>query len=166
MTIRSEGQQHSKLYTTFIGQPVARWYLHSLDEQGLTAQQHTSIRRQAIIGWLQTLLLLVVLVQSLFAGLLRALPPDLRVTLSFLHRIEWGAYVGIVLIALQVAAGWAAQIVLTNRFYALAWRLSKPRIVVGAGARRAQIAYLLVIILMVIAIVWVRLNGFIVQPTA
>ena len=164
MTTRSEGQQHNRLYAAFIGQPVERWYLHNLDEHGLTTQQCTSIRRQATIGWLQTLLLLVVLVQILFAGLLRALPQDLRVALSFLHRIEWGAYVGIALIALQAAVGWAAQIVLTNRIYALAWRLGKPRIVVGARARRVQISYLLVIVLMVITIVWVRLHGFIVQP--
>ncbi len=169
---RSEGRlhpphnkEHSRLYTAFIGQPVERWYLRDLDQQGLTMPQRRSIRRQAVIGWLQTLLLAVVLVQTVFAGLLRALPPDLRAALSFLHRIEWGAYLAVVLVAAQVAAGWASQIVLTNRFYLLAWRFGKPRLVAGKAARYVQIGYLVFMILLVGAITWVRLHGFFVQPT-
>jgi hypothetical protein len=113
---------------------------------------------------LQTLLLFVVLIQVIFAGILRALPPDLRAYMSFLHRIEWGVYLGIVLIAVQIAAGWKAQVVLTNRFYALAWRLGDPRIVTGEAARYVQVAYLMLMLVLAGAVVWVQLHGFIVQP--
>ena len=68
------------------------------------------------------------------------------------------------LIAAQVAVGWTSRLVLTNRFYALAWRFGKPRLVGGPAARYLQIVYLLVIVLMGAAIVWVRLHGFIFQP--
>jgi hypothetical protein len=141
-------------------------YLRLLDNQpaDLTPQQRESIRRQAQIGRLQTLLLVIVLIQVIFAGLLRALPPDLRAALSFLHRIEWGVYTGIMLIATQVAAGWAARVVFTNRFYALAWRIGGPRLVIGRAARYLQIAYFVLLLLMVGAIMWVRLHGFIIQP--
>ena len=74
-----------------------------------------AVQRQAVIGWLQTVLLVIVLLQVIFAGLLRALPPDLRTSLDFLHRIEWAVYLGIVLICAQVAVGWPSATVLTNR---------------------------------------------------
>ncbi len=116
-----------------VRQPVERWYLRPVADETdtLTSQQQLSIRRQAVIGWLQSLLLVVVLAQSLFAGLLRALPPETRNTLAFLHRIEWGAYLAIVLVVAQVMVGWTDQIVLTNRSYLLAWRFGKPRIAPG-----------------------------------
>ncbi len=132
----------------------------------LTPEQRESVSRQAIIGWLQTILLAVVIVQIAFAGVLRALPPDIRVSLSFLHRIEWGAYAGIVLVAVQVAAGWSSQTVLTNRFYALGWRFSTLRVVTGSRARHVQMAYLILVVAMIGAVVWVRLHGFIVQPVS
>ncbi|MCC7449984.1 MAG: hypothetical protein IT324_21380 [Anaerolineae bacterium] len=131
----------------------------------LTSAQQVSVQRQYVIGNLQTILLIIVVLQSLFAGFLRALPPDLRASLGFLHRIEWGAYVGIALVAAQIIVGWISQTVLTNRFYLLAWRFGNMRIVIDSRARRLQIAYLLLIALMVGAVIWVRINGFIVQPT-
>ena len=155
-----------RLYQTLIGQPVERWYLRPITAQSsaLTARQQLSVRRQSIVGWLQTVLLVVVVAQSLFAGLLRVLPPEARVALAFLHRIEWGAYLAIVLVALQVAAGWADQIVVCNRFYLLAWRFGKPHVVTGKAAHYAQIGYLVFAALMVVAVLWVRAHGFIVQP--
>ena len=167
MTTRSNPHpQHSKLYTALVSQPVDRWYLRDLDRHALTPEQRHAAHRQAVIGWLQTLLLAVVLIQVIFAGLLRALPPDLRASLAFLHRVEWAAYLGIALIAAQVAVGWTSQIVLTNRVYALAWRIGKPRLIAGKVARNIQVAYLILTILIGGAIVWVRLHGFIVQPAS
>ncbi len=144
--------------------PIERWYLQPIATEvaSLTSDQQESVRRQALIGWLQTILLVAVSVQSIFAGFLRALPPDLRTALSFLHRIEWGAYVGILLILAQVVAGWSTQIVLTNRHWLLAWRFSKPRLLMGNAARVAQFAYLLLALLIVSAVIWVRIHGFIV----
>src|SRR4051794_2980662 len=118
----SESKPHSSVYTSLIGNPVERWYLRPLQGDRLSPEKLRSVQRQAVIGWLQTLLLLIVVVQSLFAGMLRALPPDVRASLGFLHRIEWGVYLGVLLIVAQVAAGWREQIVLTNRLYLLAWR--------------------------------------------
>ena len=43
----------------------------------LTRTEQTNIYRQAVVGWLQSLLFIVMVVQSLFAGALRALPPEL-----------------------------------------------------------------------------------------
>ncbi|MEP7287720.1 MAG: hypothetical protein ABI947_18355 [Chloroflexota bacterium] len=131
----------------------------------LMPTQQQSVKQQAVIGWLQTLLLVIVFVQVIFAGLLRALPPDVRVSLAFLHRIEWAAYIGIVLIVAQVIVGWSSAVVLTNRFYLLAWRFSKPRVLTGQSARIVQGCYLLLALAMVAAIVWVRIHGFIVTPT-
>jgi hypothetical protein len=157
----------SSLYDALIGRFVRRWYLDPLAGQmeALSFTQQQSVRQQAVVGWLQTVLLAIVIVQTIFAGLLRALPPDVRASLGFLHRIEWGAYVGIVLILWQVAVGWNARIGLTNRFRMLAWLLSRPRLLTGDSARRAQVAYLIVVILMLGAVLWVRANGFIVTPT-
>jgi hypothetical protein len=165
MTTRTNSQ-HNKLYTALIREPVDRWYLRDLNWQALTPEQRQSVHRQAIIGWLQTLLLAIVLIQVIFAGLLRALPPDLRASLSFLHRIEWGAYLGIALIAAQVAVGWTSRVVLTNRFYAPAWRIGRPQVIAGKAARNMQVVYLILIILIGAAIVWVRLHGFIFQPAS
>ncbi len=152
-----------------IWRPVARWYIQPLEAQQSTQSRLSSsdwriIQRQAVIGWLQTVLLIIVIIQVIFAGMLRALPPDVRTSLAFLHRIEWGAYAGITLIAAQVIIGWSSQIVLTNRFYLLAWRFSTPKLVVGKQARALQLAYLALAIVMIGAIVWVRTHGFIVTP--
>ena len=156
----------SRLYRTLIGTPVKRWYLHSLSSEliKLDATQRLAVTRQAVIGWLQTVLLIAVIVQSLFAGVLAALPPDVRASLSFLHRIEWGAYLGMVLIAAQIGYGWTQKLTVTNRYYLLAYRLSKPRLLQGESARRAQIAYFVVILLLAGAILWVNAHGFIVNP--
>ena len=150
-----------------------RWYIRPLEarqssdklHRDLTPAEWQSVRRQAVIGWLQTVLLVVVFIQVIFAGMLRALPPDVRTTLSFLHRIEWGAYLGIILIVSQVAIGWSGGIVLTNRFYLLAWRFSPPKLIAGRAARALQIAYIGLAIVMVGAVIWVRIHGFIVTPT-
>src|SRR5579871_4882777 len=112
----------SPLLDALIWRPVMRWYIRPLEarqssdklHRDLTPAEWQSVRRQAVIGWLQTVLLVVVFIQVIFAGMLRALPPDVRTTLSFLHRIEWGAYLGIILIVSQVAIGWSGGIVLTN----------------------------------------------------
>jgi hypothetical protein len=130
----------------------------------LTSARQVSVQRQYLIGNLQTILLIIVVLQLIFAGFLRALPPDLRASLGFLHRIEWGVYVGIALVAAQIIVGWNSQTVLTNRFYLLAWRFGKMRIVTDNLARKLQVAYLLLIALMIGAVIWVRINGFIVQP--
>jgi hypothetical protein len=154
------------LYRVLIGQPVERWYLRPVadDIPTLTPRQQLSIRRQSIIGWLQSVLLIVVVAQSLFAGLLRALPPGTRNALAFLHRIEWAAYLAIALVAAYVIAGWTEQIVLTNRFYLLAWRLGRPRIATAKTARYLQVGYLMFAVLMIAAVLWVRVHGFLVQP--
>jgi hypothetical protein len=157
----------AQVYQTLIGGPVARWYLRPLNTEliRLDAASRDSIRRQAVIGWLQTILLGIAIAQSLFAGVLRALPPDLRASFGFLHRIEWAAYLGIVLIAAQVIVAWKPNSLLTNRFYLLAYRLSRPKLLTGRSARFAQIAYLVLALLIAVAIAWVRAHGFIVQPT-
>lgn len=151
-------------YKTMIDYPVERWFLRSLDGALLNSDEQRSLRHQAVIGWLQTILLIVVLIQVIFAGLLRALPPNLRATLGFLHRIEWGAYLGIGLILAQVAAGWSEKLVLTNRYGILAWRFSRPRLVRGQTARILQLLYVCLVFLITGAIIWVRIHGFIVQP--
>jgi len=161
------------LIDVLIWRPVAHWYIQLLEAQQSvkpsqnlpSASEWQVIRQQAVIGWLQSVLLAIVIVQVIFAGMLRALPPDIRSALAFLHRIEWGAYAGIILIAAQVAVGWSSQIVLTNRYYLLAWRFSSPKLIVGQRARFLQIAYLALAIVMIGAAVWVRLHGFIVTPT-
>jgi hypothetical protein len=156
----------NSLYRLLIGQPVERWYLRPVSDDlpTLTPQQQLSVRRQSVVGWLQSVLLVVVVAQSLFAALLRALPPELRNALAFLHRIEWAAYVAIALVVAQVITGWTEQIVLTNRFYLLAWRLGRPRIVSRGIARYLQVAYLIFVGLMIVAVLWVRAHGFLVQP--
>jgi len=161
--IRAEKNMVNRIVTV----PVERWYLQPIADQvgSLPDKQQRSVQLQAVVGWLQTILLIIVIVQSIFAGFLRALPPDLRASLSFLHRIEWGAYLGILLILAQVAVGWSSHIVLTNRYWLLAWRFSKPRLLSGNAARTAQIVYLFLALLMVAAIIWVRIHGFIVTPT-
>lgn len=165
--------QRAPLIDLLIWRPVSRWYIRPLEAQqssekvqrDLTSAAWQSVRRQAVIGWLQTVLLVVVFVQLIFAGMLRALPPDVRITLSFLHRIEWGAYLGIALIVAQVAVGWSGQIVLTNRFYLLAWRFSQPKLLTGQQAHTLRIAYIALAIVMIGAVIWVRIHGFIVTPT-
>jgi len=165
----SFGSRKSSLIDLLIWRPVARWYIRPLQAQQLSENlrpsELQSVRRQAVIGWLQTLLLIIVFVQVIFDGLLRVLPPDVRTTLSFLHRIEWGAYLGITLVVAQVAVGWSDRIVVTNRFYLLAWRFSPPKLVMGREARACQVAYIGLAVVMVAAVVWVRIHGFIVTPT-
>ena len=157
----------NRIANRLVNYPVEHWYLQPIAEQiaGLSITQQKSVQRQAVIGWLQTILLIIVVAQSVFAGFLRVLPPDLRTSLSFLHRIEWGAYVGILLIVVQVAIGWSSQIVLTNRYGLLAWRFSKPHLLINRPARIGQIAYLALALIMIGAVVWVRIHGFIVTPT-
>lgn len=135
------------------------------DSQTLSHVQQVAIARQAAIGLLQTIILALMLAQVVFAGVLRALPPEARQSVAFLHRIEWGVYAQIALIAAQVAVGWAAGVVLTNRLYLLALRLGKMRTLTGNAARRAQILYALLALLLVAASLWVRARGFLVQPT-
>ncbi len=151
MTARSKSQEQGTPSTPVQNPP-------------LTPAQQQSVQRQLTIGSLQTILLIIVVLQSIFAGFLRALPPDLRAALAFLHRIEWGAYVGIVLVAVQIIVGWTSRTVLTNRFYLLAWRFGNMRSITGNTARKLQIVYLLLIVVMAGAVIWVRINGFIVQP--
>jgi hypothetical protein len=157
----------NRLTDRFIKYPVDHWYLQPIAEQiaALSIAQQRSVQRQAVIGWLQTILLLIVVAQSIFAGFLRALPPDLRTSLAFLHRIEWGTYLGILLIVVQIILGWSAQIVLTNRYWLMAWRFGKPRLLLNGAARIAQIAYLILALFMIGAVVWVQIHGFIVAPT-
>jgi hypothetical protein len=165
MTTKSKSNP-SKFVETAIRQPVQRLYLRQIEPQSaiLTAEQHTAVRRQAIIGWLQTLVLIVMLFQVIFAGLMRALPPDVRSSLAFLHRIEWGAYTLLVLIAAHIVVSVKSRIVLSNRFYLLAWRLGAPKLVTGSRARYLQLAYTGLMILIIVAILWVRVRGFLVQP--
>ena len=127
----------------------------------LKPDQRQAVQRQAVIGWLQTVLLVIVLLQVIFAGLLRVLPPDLRTSLAFLHRIEWGAYLGILLICAQIAVGWSSATVLTNRIGLLAWRFSVPQIVTGKRARILQIAYAVLALILLGFALWVRAHGFI-----
>jgi hypothetical protein len=150
-----------------IGRPIKRLYLDPLQAEfgALNAEQRQSVFRQALAGWFQTVLLIIMILQSVFAGVLRLLPPDVRDAIAFLHRIEWGVYLAIVLIMLQIQAGWHEKIVLTNHFYLLAWPFGKRRILLGPSARLAQIAYMLIILLLIAAIIWVRARGFLVAPT-
>ena len=156
-----------KLYDQLILRPVKRWYLMPLGEQfkSLNELDQHLVLDQAIIGWLQTVLLVVVFLQTIFAGLMAALPPNVRAGLDFLHRIEWAAYVGMLLVGLQAVRGYAYNLILTNRFYALGWRFGQMKVVRGRRVRTLVIIYMLVIGLMAVAVVEVRLNGFIFRPT-
>jgi hypothetical protein len=87
-----------------------------------------------------------------------------RSSLAFLHRIEWAAYLLLALIAAQIAASLKASVVLTNRFYLLAWRLSVPELIVGRRVRVLQLVYAGLMILIIIGVLWVRARGFLVQP--
>src|SRR5450432_2596404 len=110
-------------FIRLVNRMVDRWYIRPLGDElaSLTVAQQRAVRRQAVVGWLQTVLLAIAIAQGLFAGVLHNLPPELKLTLSFLHRVEWAVYLGIVLIVAQVAIGWSSQIVLTNRYFLLAW---------------------------------------------
>jgi hypothetical protein len=169
MGVKNRDRENSRpqggLFAALIGGPVERSYLRHLDLNALTDAERIAVRRQAVIGWLQTLLLVVVLIQTAFASVLRALPPDIRTSLAFLHRIEWAAYLGVLLIMAQVSAGWNSRIVLTNRYFLLAWRFSRPRLLRGQQTRLIQALYILIGTLLVGAIVWVRIRGFIFQST-
>ncbi len=151
---------------TLILRLVQRWYLEPLTAQLalLNEAEQRAALHQAVISWLQTVLLILVIVQILFAGLLRLLPPELRATLGFLHRIEWANYVGILLVGAQTIHGYTANLIITNRFYLLGWRLGRMQIVRGSRARLLMIAYAILIGLLIAAILFVRTNGFIVQP--
>ena len=156
-----------RLYDRLILRPVTRWYLIPLGTQfqSLPEVDQRAVLDQAIIGWLQTLLLIVTVAQSLFAGVLAALPPDIRSALGFLHRIEWAVYVGMLLIGVQAVRGFAYNLIVTNRFYALGWRFGKMQIVRGSRLRTLVFIYLLAIVFMAAAVIYVRLNGFIFRPT-
>jgi len=157
----------SRVYDRLILRPIQRYYLYPIADQiaALNDADRRAVLDQAVIGWLQTLVLIVAVVQSLFAGVLAALPPDLRAALGFLHRIEWAAYAGMLLIGVQAARGYAYHLLLTNRWYVLGWRVSRMQIVRGSRVRTLTIIYLIAIVLIAIAILYVRLNGFIFQPT-
>ncbi len=132
-------------------------------------QQHEqqSITRQQFVGRLQTAVIAIMLLQIVFTGLLRLFPPDLRASLAFLHRIEWGVVALLILILVQFALGWGQRIVATNRlrvFAILAW---VPRCLVIERGRRARIiliGYAAIALLLVAALLWVREHGFVVQP--
>jgi hypothetical protein len=155
------------LYDRLILRPVTRWYLIPLGSQFSSFNEFDQhlVLDQAIIGWLQTVLLVVTIAQTLFVGVLVALPPDLRAALSFLHRIEWAAYVGILLVGLQAVRGFAYNLILTNRFYVLGWRFGRMQIVRGRRVRTLVIIYMVIIGFMAVAVFEVRLNGFIFRPT-
>lgn len=155
------------LYDRLILRPVNRWYLVPLGAQfkSLNEVDQHLVLDQAIIGWLQTVLLIITFVQILFAGVLAVLPSDVRTALGFLHRIEWAAYAGILLVGLQAVRGFAYNLILTNRFYALGWRFGRMQIVRGRRVRTLVIIYMLFIGLMAVAVIDVRLNGFIFRPT-
>jgi hypothetical protein len=115
----------------------------------------------------ETGVLLLMLAQIIFAGLLRLLPPDVRAALAFLHRIEWGIYVTIALIAATIGYGWPTGVLVTNRLYLLGWFAWLPRaqrIIRGRPARTVLLCYGLVACALVGALLYVRANGFIVQP--
>jgi len=155
------------LYEKLILTPVERWYLSSLTGQlaSMSEADRRAVLDQAAIGWMQTVLLIIAVAQGLFAGVLSILPPDLRAAFGWLHRIEWAAYVGILLVAAQAIRGSAYNLILTNRFSLLGWRLSEMHIVRGRRGRVLTLVYFGVIVLMILAILYVRVNGFIVRPT-
>ena len=155
-----------RLYIALILRPVQRWYLVPLKSEmsELNEQRQRAVIDQAVIGWLQTVLLIIAVLQSLFAGVLAILPPDLRATLGFLHRIEWAVYTGMLLVGLQAARGYAYDLIVTNRFFALGWRLGRMQIVRGNRVRWLALLYAGVIVAMAGAALYVRANGFIVRP--
>src|SRR5512140_270265 len=87
---------------------ITSWYLRPLGSsfEALTAAQQQAVRRQAVIGLAQTVLLALMLAQVVFTGAMRLLPPETRTALAFLHRIEWAVYLTILLIAAQVIVSW------------------------------------------------------------
>ena len=162
-----QNPQVQNIYEALIMRPVRRWYLKPLGTafDNLDAPSQRAVIDQAVIGWLQTVLLIVAVCQALFAGILAALPPDLRAALGFLHRIEWAVYVAMLLVGAQAVRGYTFNLIVTNRVYALGWRFGKMKIVRGAPVRTLAIAYAVVIMLLAVAVFYVRMNGFIVRPT-
>ena len=155
----------NRLYDRLILRPVSAIYLPNSSQLAtLDVAERQAVLDQAIIGCVQTLLLIVAVAQALFAGVLAALPPDLRAALAFLHRVKWAVYAGMLLVGAQAARGYAYHLILTNRFNALGWRFGRMKIVRGSQVRTLTIVYLIIIVLMAIALLYVRANGFLVQP--
>lgn len=154
------------LYEALIMRPVRRWYLKPLGAafDNLDTLTQRAVIDQAVIGWLQTLLLIVTVAQALFAGVLAALPPDLRAALGFLHRIEWAVYVAMLLVGAQAVRGYTFNLIVTNRFNALGWRFGAMQIVRGKRVRLLAIVYGVVILLLAAALIFVHMNGFLVRP--
>ncbi|GAB4554466.1 MAG: hypothetical protein OHK0023_24610 [Anaerolineae bacterium] len=121
---------------------------------------------QRRIGILQTIIVVMILIQIIFAGVLRLFPPEVRKQVAFLHRVEWAVYSLIVLIAAHIAISVQSRQVVTNRAFLLGLRLGKERIVTGRAARLVQIAFAIVVIMLIVASLWVRARGFLVQPPA
>lgn len=121
---------------------------------------------QRRIGMLQTIVVAIMLLQVVFAGVLRLFPPEIRGHVAFLHRVEWAVYALIVLIAAHVAFSVQAQQLVTNRAFLLGLRLGKERIVTGRIAHLTQIAFAILVVMLIIASLWVRARGFLVQPPA
>ena len=161
-----QNPQIQSIYEALIMRPVRRWYLKPLGTafDDLDTPRQRAVIDQAVIGWLQTVLLVVAVCQSLFAGVLAVLPPDLRTALGFLHRIEWAVYIAMVLVGAQAVRGYTFNLIVTNRVYALGWRFGKMQIVRDTRVRMLAIAYGVLILLMAIAVIYVRMNGFIVRP--
>ncbi len=157
-----------RLYTVLIVRPVRRLYLQpmAVELQAFTDAERQAVIDQAVIGWLQTVLLVIVIAQVIFTGILVLLPPNIRAALGFLHRIEWAAYAGMLLVGAQAARGYAYNLILTNRIFALGWYFGrKMRIVRGRRVRTLAIAYALVIVFMAAAVIYVQINGFIFRAT-
>lgn len=131
----------------------------------LSVEQQQAVIRQALLGFVQTVVLLIMILQIVFTGLLRLFPPELRASLSFLHRIEWAVYVGMVSILMQSILARRTQALFTNHFYLFGWYLGKPRLITGEKIQPVVITYIVFVLIMVAVVWWVRVNGFIVQPT-
>jgi len=133
----------------------------------MSAPESRTVAFQYTVGKLQTAVIGIVLLQIIFGGLLRLLPPDLRTSLAFLHRIEWGVVALLILILVQFGLGWGPSIVATNRLRAFAVLAWVPRFAVierGSRARVLLSGYAAVALLLVAALLWVREHGFVVQP--
>jgi len=167
MTRLKTSAENSAVPEPFWERWITNRYVRPLESalEALTPAQQQAVRRQAALGVVQTLLLAIILVQVIFTGAMRLLPPETRAALAFLHRIEWAVYLTILLIAAQVIVSWREVVVLTNRIGLLAYRLGRPRLLRGQSARMAQGVYLVLLVVLVAASIWVRINGFIVQPT-